>query len=210
MTRLLAGQPPIITGDGEQTRDFTYIDNVVDGVLRAAVAPDVARTSHQRRHRPSDLHQPAPADVQQLLGSDVAAVHTEARAGDVRDSLADISPCHGSCWATSRTCHSKKACAAPSSGTRRRGRLGWRNASVTAVALPSLGTFTCLAPAVDRPPTTTDGPRHRPIDFFPLTPVPPTSSTNANAPTLAGPRLAERPSRSHADQREPDLLSTSA
>ena len=38
--RLLAGLPPVITGDGEQTRDFTYVDNVVDGVLRAATAPD--------------------------------------------------------------------------------------------------------------------------------------------------------------------------
>ena len=41
-TALLDGRPPIIYGDGEQTRDFTYIANVVDGVLRACEAPNVA------------------------------------------------------------------------------------------------------------------------------------------------------------------------
>src|SRR6185503_13981116 len=39
-SRLLAGLPAVVTGDGTQTRDFTYIDNVVDGVLRAATTPD--------------------------------------------------------------------------------------------------------------------------------------------------------------------------
>src|SRR5437870_7346041 len=39
---LLAGQSPVIYGDGEQTRDFTYVSNVVDGVLRACDAPNVA------------------------------------------------------------------------------------------------------------------------------------------------------------------------
>ncbi len=41
-TALLDGRQPIIYGDGEQTRDFTYITNVVDGVLRACEAPNVA------------------------------------------------------------------------------------------------------------------------------------------------------------------------
>ncbi len=54
--------PPVITGDGEQTRDFTYVDNVVDGVLQAATAPGRRRTCDQRRHRPPDLDQPARAD----------------------------------------------------------------------------------------------------------------------------------------------------
>src|SRR5512134_2158442 len=39
---LLDGQPPVIYGDGEQTRDFTYVANVVDGVLRAVEAPRAA------------------------------------------------------------------------------------------------------------------------------------------------------------------------
>src|SRR5207237_2056478 len=41
-TALLTGRRPTIYGDGEQTRDFTYIANVVDGVLRACEAPAVA------------------------------------------------------------------------------------------------------------------------------------------------------------------------
>src|SRR5205814_9172842 len=41
-TALPAGKQPIIYGDGEQTRDFTYIANVVDGVLKACEAPKVA------------------------------------------------------------------------------------------------------------------------------------------------------------------------
>ena len=90
VTRLLAGQPPVITGDGEQTRDFTYIDNVVDGVLRAATAPDVSGlVINVATGRQISINQLAQT-LQQLLGCDVAAVHTEARAGDVRDSLADI------------------------------------------------------------------------------------------------------------------------
>ena len=41
-TALLAGRRPTIYGDGEQTRDFTYVANVVDGVLRACEAPTAA------------------------------------------------------------------------------------------------------------------------------------------------------------------------
>ena len=48
---LLAGERPTIHGDGGQTRDFTYVANVVDGVLRAADAPDGERPRHQRGDR---------------------------------------------------------------------------------------------------------------------------------------------------------------
>jgi nucleoside-diphosphate-sugar epimerase len=90
VTRLLAGQPPVITGDGEQTRDFTYVDNIVDGVLRAAIAPDVSgRVINVATGRQISINQLAQA-LQRLLGSDFIPVHTEARTGDVRDSLADI------------------------------------------------------------------------------------------------------------------------
>ena len=41
-TALLQGKQPVIYGDGEQTRDFTYVANVVDGVLRACEAPNAA------------------------------------------------------------------------------------------------------------------------------------------------------------------------
>jgi nucleoside-diphosphate-sugar epimerase len=91
ITRLLAGEPPIITGDGEQTRDFTYVANVVDGVLRAATAPDVAgRVINVATGRKISIKQLAET-VARLTGSSKAPIYAEPRAGDVRNSLADIS-----------------------------------------------------------------------------------------------------------------------
>ncbi len=91
ITRLLAGEPPIIIGDGEQTRDFTYVANVVDGVLRAATAPDVAgRVINVATGRKISIKQLAET-VGRLTGSSKAPIYAEPRAGDVRDSLADIS-----------------------------------------------------------------------------------------------------------------------
>jgi UDP-glucose 4-epimerase len=90
ITRLLAGEPPIITGDGGQTRDFTYIDNVVDGVLRAAESPraagQVINVATGERTSITDLAEM----LARLIGSPLSPVHVEARAGDVRDSLADL------------------------------------------------------------------------------------------------------------------------
>jgi nucleoside-diphosphate-sugar epimerase len=89
-SRLLAGLPAVITGDGEQTRDFTYIDNVVDGVLRAATTPDAAgRVINLATGRQISINQLAQT-IQRLLGSNLAPQYGEPRAGDVRDSLADI------------------------------------------------------------------------------------------------------------------------
>ena len=89
-SRLLAGLPAVITGDGTQTRDFTYIDNVVDGVLRAATTPDAAgRVINVATGRQISINQLAQT-IQGLLGSNLAVQYAEPRAGDVRDSLADI------------------------------------------------------------------------------------------------------------------------
>jgi UDP-glucose 4-epimerase len=91
VTRLLAGLPPIITGDGGQTRDFTYVDNVVNGVLRAASAPDAAgQVINVATGRQVSINQLV-SSLQQLLGTSIAPEHAAARPGDVRDSLADIS-----------------------------------------------------------------------------------------------------------------------
>ena len=89
-SRLLAGLPAVITGDGTQTRDFTYIDNVVDGVLRAATTPDAAgRVINIATGRQISIKQLAQT-IQGLLGSNLPLQYAEPRAGDVRDSLADI------------------------------------------------------------------------------------------------------------------------
>jgi nucleoside-diphosphate-sugar epimerase len=90
-TALLDGRQPIIHGDGEQTRDFTYIANVVDGVLRACDVPNAAgeviNVATGRRISLNELLRV----MNRLVGTSVQAVHQEPRAGDVRDSQADIS-----------------------------------------------------------------------------------------------------------------------
>jgi nucleoside-diphosphate-sugar epimerase len=90
-TALLAGRPPTIYGDGEQTRDFTYIANVVDGVLRACEAPkangEVINVATASRISLNELVRVMNA----IVGSTVKPIYKEPRAGDVRDSQADIS-----------------------------------------------------------------------------------------------------------------------
>ena len=90
-TSLLEGTQPVIYGDGEQTRDFTYIANVVDGVLRAVEAPqaagEVINVATGGRISLNDLLR----TMQAIVGSSVKAVYKDGRAGDVRDSQADVS-----------------------------------------------------------------------------------------------------------------------
>jgi nucleoside-diphosphate-sugar epimerase len=87
---LATGTRPIIYGDGEQTRDFTFVANVVDGVIRAAETPgvggqvfNVATNSRISLNRLLDT-------LKKIFGSDVEAIFKDARTGDVRDSQADI------------------------------------------------------------------------------------------------------------------------
>src|SRR5438128_6188020 len=90
VTVLLAGERPVIYGDGEQSRDFTYIDNVVDANLRAAEAPEangqVINVGVGARVTLNQLL----AELQRILGTDLQPRYEEPRAGDVRHSLADI------------------------------------------------------------------------------------------------------------------------
>ena len=90
-TALLANRPPTIYGDGEQTRDFTYVANVVDGVLRACDAPrasgEVINVATGGRISLNALFEA----MRRLIGADVKPIYAEPRAGDVRDSQADIS-----------------------------------------------------------------------------------------------------------------------
>ncbi|MFP5380465.1 MAG: NAD-dependent epimerase/dehydratase family protein, partial [Vicinamibacteria bacterium] len=88
---LMAGTPPTIHGDGGQTRDFTYVANVVDGVLRAAdaagISGEVINVATGQRTSLNELLQ----RLQTLMGTALTPVYDEAREGDVRDSQADIS-----------------------------------------------------------------------------------------------------------------------
>jgi nucleoside-diphosphate-sugar epimerase len=90
-TALLAGYRPTIYGDGEQTRDFTYIANVVDGVLRACEAPNVSgeviNVATGGRVSLNELLRV----MNRIVGTTLEPVYADARAGDVKDSQADIS-----------------------------------------------------------------------------------------------------------------------
>ena len=91
ISALCEGRPPTIYGDGEHTRDFTYVANVVDGVLRACTADnasgEVINVATSGRISLNTLFN----TIRNLVGSTVEPIYAEPRAGDVKDSQADIS-----------------------------------------------------------------------------------------------------------------------
>lgn len=93
-TALIKGQTPVIFGDGRQSRDFTYVDNVVDANLRALTARKLEgdavniATGHRVTLRA------LLAKMARTLGGSSRARHEAVRAGDVRHSLADVSKAH--------------------------------------------------------------------------------------------------------------------
>jgi nucleoside-diphosphate-sugar epimerase len=88
---LLDGRRPVIYGDGGQTRDFTYVANVVDAVLRACDADGVSglvlNVATGSRISLNGLL----ATMNRLLGTAIEPRYDNPRAGDIRDSEADIS-----------------------------------------------------------------------------------------------------------------------
>ncbi|MFQ5537024.1 MAG: SDR family oxidoreductase [Gemmatimonadota bacterium] len=92
ITAALEGRSPTIDGDGEQTRDFTYIANVVDANFRALLAPaeavsgEVFNLGCGQRISINRLWE----EIRRILSVEVEAVHGPPRPGDVRDSLADL------------------------------------------------------------------------------------------------------------------------
>jgi nucleoside-diphosphate-sugar epimerase len=89
-TALLENRPPTIFGDGNQTRDFTYVANVVDGVLRACEAPrasgEIINVATGGRISLNQLFE----EMRRLVGGTLTPVYEAPRKGDVRDSQADI------------------------------------------------------------------------------------------------------------------------
>jgi UDP-glucose 4-epimerase len=90
ITALLSGKHPVVYGDGLQSRDFTYVDNVVEANLLAAetdgVAGRVFNVACGGRFTLLELL----AKLKEIIGSDVEPAHEAPRAGDVRDSQASI------------------------------------------------------------------------------------------------------------------------
>lgn len=93
ITLMLQGEQPTIFGDGEQSRDFTYIDNVVEGNLLACKAPasqvagEVFNLATGRRVTLNETYNA----LQQLTSYTGRPKYGPARGGDVKHSLADIS-----------------------------------------------------------------------------------------------------------------------
>jgi len=89
VNRVMAGKAPIIYGDGEQTRDFTFVRDVVQANVLAmeSDATGVFNVAAGQRISVNDLA----GMVMEVIGNRVDCVHEEPRAGDVRDSLGDIS-----------------------------------------------------------------------------------------------------------------------
>jgi len=90
ITAALRGEPLEVHGDGKQTRDFTYVSNVVEANLRAATAPGVSgavfNVAGGERHSVLDLVRA----FEELLGRELPVAHTPPRPGDVRDTQADV------------------------------------------------------------------------------------------------------------------------
>ncbi len=91
ITALAAGEPPTIYGDGEQSRDFTYIENVVQANLKAAraegAAGEMMNFACGERFSLNELLK----KLQKIMNVDIEANYTDARPGDVKHSLADVS-----------------------------------------------------------------------------------------------------------------------
>jgi nucleoside-diphosphate-sugar epimerase len=87
---LIENRSPMIYGDGEQTRDFTYVANVVDGVLRACEADgasgEIINVATGGRISLNHLFR----TMRDLVGGKVEPTYAETRSGDVKDSQADI------------------------------------------------------------------------------------------------------------------------
>lgn len=90
----LHGQDPIIFGDGHQSRDFTYVDNIVQANIQAAKSPrmagEVANVACEGRLSLLELL----ADIERILDTDITPEFRDARQGDVKHSQASIKKAH--------------------------------------------------------------------------------------------------------------------
>jgi nucleoside-diphosphate-sugar epimerase len=90
VTAIAEGRPVQIHGDGEQSRDFTYVGNVVDATLRAGEADGGSgEIFNIAAGSPASVNQLADT-IGAILGKPVEKEHLPPRAGDIRDSWADL------------------------------------------------------------------------------------------------------------------------
>src|SRR5690242_12551257 len=90
MLAVLEGKPPVIFGDGEQSRDFTYVDNVVDETLRACEAAGAPGQVFNGGTGARITLNQVVALLEKITGRKLKAQYEPPRAGDIRDSEADV------------------------------------------------------------------------------------------------------------------------
>jgi nucleoside-diphosphate-sugar epimerase len=91
ITRARAGEPVTIYGDGTQSRDFTYVANVVDANLRAVEAEGVSGSILNVATGSAASVNELAEKIGSVLGTEVRTEYLPARAGDVKESWADVS-----------------------------------------------------------------------------------------------------------------------
>jgi len=90
ITAIAEGRPVLVYGDGEQRRDFTYVDNVVEATLAAGDAPGAnGRIFNVAGSSPATVNHVAET-IGTILGREVRKEHGPPRPGDIRDSWADV------------------------------------------------------------------------------------------------------------------------
>jgi nucleoside-diphosphate-sugar epimerase len=95
ITSLLAGKPLVVFGDGQQSRDFTFIDNIVEANLAALTSPNApGKIINVGYGKQTTLNQIINL-LKEIVGIQVSVEYRPARTGDVRHSLADISLARG-------------------------------------------------------------------------------------------------------------------
>jgi nucleoside-diphosphate-sugar epimerase len=91
MLAIIQGEPPVVYGDGEQTRDFTYIDNVVDETLRACEANEASNKVFNGGTGARITLNDVLKLLEKITGKEIRPKYDPPRNGDIRDSQADIS-----------------------------------------------------------------------------------------------------------------------
>jgi nucleoside-diphosphate-sugar epimerase len=88
---VLRGEPAVVYGDGEQSRDFTYVENVVDETLRACESPNASGTVFNGGTGARITLNEVLKLLEKISGQEIQVKYEAPRSGDIRDSQADIS-----------------------------------------------------------------------------------------------------------------------
>jgi nucleoside-diphosphate-sugar epimerase len=90
MLAVIEGHAPVIYGDGEQSRDFTYVENIVDQTLRACEAPDASGLVFNGGTGARITLNQVLKLLEQIAGKTIKPKYDAPRNGDIRDSQADV------------------------------------------------------------------------------------------------------------------------